>query len=77
MTQEYGLNLVIDYLIYCIDSDSLNDEEQNDFEIHSDFKELLSKTNKLILNLYLLKLLYLHQTQNFSIYKDYEKYLQK
>ena len=42
-------------------------------EIEERLKYLMTKNSKKILNLYLLKLIYLYQKKNFQIYRDYEE----
>ena len=81
LTQEYGFNLVIDLLIYYTnvesnaDNNMESDEKKSEknTEIEEKLKSIISKTDKQILSLYLLKLIYLYQKKNFQIYRDYEE----
>ena len=82
LTQEYGFNLVIDLLIYYTNGNDINNdnEEKKDekiSEIEEKLKNLATKTNKQILSLYLLKLIYLYQKKNFQIYRDFEEEKEK
>ena len=76
LIQEYGFNQIIDQLIYYInlDEDELEDDP-NETEVEKILKDLLLKTGKDILNLYFLKLVYLYQKKNFNIYKLYDAYM--
>ena len=76
LIQEYGFNSIIDSLVYYVNLDEDEwEDEPNEGEVEKCLKEILRNNSKEILNLYLLKLIYLYQKKNFEIYNNYDTYM--
>ena len=76
LIQEYGFNSIIDLLVYYVNLDEDEwEDEPDEGEVEKILKEILRNNSKEILNLYLLKLIYLYQKKNFEIYNNYDTYM--